>query len=222
MKSDEEWFKEKYKKSYKLILKAIKLDPKNDSLYVRAAYCYQYAYMSHRKEKSYDENVREFYNKSLELKPWNANAVLGRAQYDFSQNRYGLVLRYMDSLLTKDRKNVNAYWYKARVYASNGLYNDSVKYFKNLKEGLKNIDERDKPLLYTEVVSNYMFYKNWEMAKYFELLSLKIKLNENTNNLAVCYYKLGQMDSACYYFKEKICSGYPCGIYKDSLKIKCK
>lgn len=221
-KSDEAWFKEKHRKAYKLILKAIDVDPKNDSLYVRAAYCYQYAFMKNRNKKSYDDNIRGLYNKSLGLKPWNANALLGRAQYDLSHNRYGLVLRYMDSLLVRDKKNVSAYWYKAMVLKSGGVIGDSVKYFENFNEGLKNVEEKDKPVLYAEIVSNYLFAKNWELSKYYELKSMAIKKKENTNNLAVCYFKLGQRDSACYYFKEKDCIGYPCVLYKDSLKVKCK
>lgn len=220
--SDKVWFKEKYKKAYKLMMKAIAADPKNDSLYVRAAYCYQYAYLKHRNEKSYDEAIRELYNKSLDLRPWNANALLGRAQYDFSHNRYSLVLRYMDSLLVRDKKNAQAYWYKAMVFSSQGTFGDSIKYFQNFNEGLKNIEEWEKPRLYTQIVSVYLTTKNWEMAKYYELKSMAIKLKENTNNLAVCYYKLGQLDSACYYFAENKCNGYPCGLFKDSIKIKCK
>lgn len=204
------------------MLKAIAADPKKDSLYVRAAYCYQYAYMKNRNEKSYDEAVRALYNKSLELKPWNSNALLGRAQYDFSHNRNGLVLRYMDSLLVRDKKNVDAYWYKAMVFGKPGHFSDSTKYFDNFNKGIKNVEERDKPILYGEIVSNYLMVKNWEMAKYYELKSIAIKQKENTNNLAVCYYKMGQMDSACYYFKETKCIGYPCGLYKDSIKTKCR
>lgn len=221
-KSNELWFKNKPKSSYKMILKAIKVDPKNDSLYVRAAYCYQFAYLKDYKEKSYDQKIRGFYNKSLDLKPWNANAILSRAQYDLDHHRTALVLRNLDSLLVRDKKNVRAYCMKAQIYSYGGGNSDSAKYFENFNEGLKNITEKDKPLLYGNIIGGYLLAKNWEMAKYYELLSLKIKTQENTNNLAVCYYKMCQMDSACYYFKEKLCSGYPCGIYKDSLKIKCK
>jgi len=220
-KSDNYWFKERLKKSYRYVLKAIKVDPKNDSLYVRAAYCYQFAYFNKAGTKEYDQKIRNYYNQSLGLKPWNANAILGRAQYDFDNNRYALVIKYVDSLLARDKNNVDAYWFKSMVYKSPGKYNDSAKYFTNFFEGLKNVKEMDKPILYHEIISNYLFAKNWERAKYYFLITDKIKKEENTNNLAVCYFKLGQKDSACYYFKEP-CISYPCGIYKDSIVSYCQ
>lgn len=220
--SDKYWFKERLKRSYKYVLKAIKAEPKNDSFYVRAAYCYQFAYLKKIDTKLYDSIVYGYYNKSLELKPWNANALLSRAEYDLHMQRYELVIQYADSLLHRDKKNIDAYWYKARAYSSQGKFNkDSAKYFANFNEGIKNVEERDKHRLYAEIISNYLFVKNWEKAKYYFLISNKIKKEENTNDLAVCYYNLGQKDSACYYFKVP-CAGYPCALYKDSIINYCR
>lgn len=221
-KSNEAWFKERYKKAYRLILKAIELDPNNDSLYVRAAYCYDNTYFRQHDQEKHDHVVRSLYNKSLALRPWNANALLGRAQYDFDHHRYHLVLAGMDSLLIRDKKNVDAYWFKEMVFSSSGSFSDSAKFFQNLAEGLRNVEYEDKPILYNLTSSKYVFAENWERAKYYELLSLEVDPKQNTNTLAACYYKMGQMDSACYYFKKETCNRYPCSLYKDSIRMVCE
>ncbi len=185
-----------YKKSFKAYSKAIKKNPNNPLYYVRRANSRAFGSLL----KKSHELIIEDYNKAIRIEMYNPFAIYSRAFYYYNvKANYIMALRDLDTLLSKNPKHVDGYFLRGQMYYDKkdtvkGNYNfiNAVEYSIDKKETLGEIASFQKTNgYYNEALLNF----NRSLR-----LSDKVKFNYY-RPMAMCYWKIGQKDSACYYYQ---------------------
>ncbi len=190
---------DRLRKAYRKYYEAAKLS-RNPEYYVWAAYAYYLGYDVSKNRHA--DRTRELFNESFNISPWNTFALQERSKYYHYQGRNEDCIRDIDSLLKRDKANLEAYLLKASIYMA---WRDTVRAFKVYDEGLSQVTKsRDKRELLLGRAFNASYKGLWKEAKSSYLRALSIADTSYFRgycSLGLAYYNLGMKDSACYYLE---------------------
>lgn len=196
-KADDSFMNGSYKKAYKLYSKACK---KNKlELYPKISRAESY-YMGKWKSNKVYSKTCELYGQCFDLVNNSKETFLSEAYFMQRYNKYVFAIVCLDSLESK-----HGAYYPAKILRAEILYG-----IRDVENAEKEINKAiaiapDKSLAYLKKGEFEFDNEMWKQAKddlitYYRLCQDRTKYR-GAYRLVLSYSKLGQADSACYYYK---------------------
>lgn len=198
------------KNALKAYSKAIKKDKKKPYYYVKRAEMLYLSPIIYNAKKT-GPKVEDAYNHAMNLVHWYDKALLSRAQYSYFRDRLPSAKKDLDSLIKKYPENLDGHLLLAKIYFDK---KDDINGEYNLNKALEKSNNSRDYLI--EVGDIYQDYKNYKKAisLFRTALDKSDKVTyERYYSLALCYYRLNNVDSTCYFYSlrnSKSCFGKEC------------
>jgi tetratricopeptide (TPR) repeat protein len=214
--AEKDWSDGKMKRAYENYYKAAELS-KNYLYYIKAAEAYCFGHNS-SKDKT-KETIENLYNKSFQLKEWNTEGLLSRAEYNRFMARYESVFSDLDSLIKRDSTCLDAYLLKASTHLEK---RDTTNGFRTYYLATKKAPKDKLAKVYLEQGGDCYIRNLWPKCidSYLKALELIGETNFKTFhycNLSSAYSNMGDMTKACKFFK--FCDKRP-GLKDKDILIK--
>lgn len=203
-KTSEEYFKKGLdyqnksypKKAFRLFCKAIRKNSANPDYYINKA---EARFFGWETRKGREEKVLADYNEAFKLVPDYLPALKSRLHYYYLTENNQAVVNEANKVILKDSSFIDAYVWGGRAYFKMKDTLNGYKYFNIILSKLDN----PAPLLIelAEAEFTRKMYKS-SINHYIMALNKSDKVLFSAYfNLCVAYWKIGDKENACHYFK---------------------